>query len=100
MARTSSSPRICSARVACVVCGDTTPHLKPNPAPLLHAAKELALAPHECVYLGDDLRDVRAARAAGMRSVAVGWGYGGDVESWQADAVIGHPLELFAHLDA
>ena len=88
------------ARVACVVCGDTTPHLKPNPAPLLHAAKELALAPHECVYLGDDLRDVRAARAAGMRSVAVGWGYGGDVESWQADAVIGHPLELFAHLDA
>jgi 2-phosphoglycolate phosphatase len=88
------------ARVACVVCGNTTAHLKPHPASLLHAAAELALAPRECVYLGDDLRDVQAARAAGMRSVAVGWGYGGDVESWQADAVIGHPLELVAQLTA
>lgn len=88
------------ARVACVVCGNTTPHLKPHPASLLHAAAELALAPRACVYLGDDLRDVQAARAAGMRSVAVGWGYGGDVESWQADAVIDHPLELVAQLDA
>ena len=50
------------ARAACVVCGDTTPYLKPNPASLLHAAKELALAPQACVYLGDDLRDVQAAR--------------------------------------
>jgi len=88
------------ARVACVVSGNTTAHLKPHPASLLHAAAELSLAPRECVYLGDDLRDIQAARAAGMRSVAVGWGYGGDVESWQADAVIGHPLELVAQLDA
>jgi len=85
-------------RTACVVCGDTTPHLKPHPASLLHAAKELSLEPAACIYLGDDLRDVQAARAAGMRSVAVGWGYGGDVVSWQADAVIGHPLELVTHL--
>src|SRR5512139_3113289 len=46
------------ARAACVVCGDTTPHLKPHPAPLLHAARELALEPAQCVYLGDDLRDI------------------------------------------
>jgi phosphoglycolate phosphatase len=85
-------------RAACVVCGDTTPHLKPNPASLLHAARELALPPGECVYLGDDLRDVQAARAAGMRSVAAGWGYGRDLLTWQADAVIGHPLELLAQL--
>ncbi len=48
-------------RAACVVCGDTTPHLKPHPASLLHAAQELALAPAHCVYLGDDLRDIQAA---------------------------------------
>ena len=86
------------ARAACVVCGDTTPHLKPNPASLLHAAGELGFAPADCIYLGDDLRDVQAARAAGMRSVAVGWGYGGDLQSWDADAIIGRPLDLLAHL--
>ena len=86
------------ARTACVVCGDTTPHLKPNPASLLHAARELALAPRECVYLGDDLRDIQAARSAGMHCISVSWGYGAGVEAWQADAVIGHPLDLVEHL--
>lgn len=85
-------------RAACVVCGDTTPHLKPNPASLLHATNQLSLAPHECVYLGDDQRDIQAARAAGMRSVAVGWGYGTDLRVWQADAVISQPPELVALL--
>jgi N-acetyl-D-muramate 6-phosphate phosphatase len=85
-------------RAACVVCGDTTPHLKPHPASLLHAAKELALEPAACVYLGDDLRDIQAARSAGMRSVAVAWGYGADLQAWQADAVISQPPELVALL--
>lgn len=85
-------------RAACVVCGDTTPHLKPNPASLLHAANQLSLAPPACVYLGDDQRDIQAARAAGMSSVAVGWGYGADLQAWQADAVIGQPPELVALL--
>ena len=85
-------------RAACVVSGDTTPHLKPHPASLLHAAKELSLEPSACVYLGDDLRDIQAARAAGMRSVAVGWGYGADLRAWQADAVIGQPPDLVALL--
>lgn len=86
------------ARVACVVCGDTTPHLKPNPAPLLHAARELALAPRDCVYLGDDLRDIQAARSAGMRCVAVEWGYGGNVHEWSADAVVHRPMDLIEWL--
>ncbi len=86
------------ARAACVVCGDTTPYLKPNPASLLHAASELALTPRDCVYLGDDLRDIQAARAAGMRSVAVGWGYGASLQSWSADAIIDRPLDLLAQL--
>ena len=86
------------SRAACVVCGDTTPYLKPNPSSLLHAANELALAPRDCVYLGDDLRDIQAARAAGMRSVAVGWGYGADLHAWQADIVITQPPELVGFL--
>lgn len=86
------------ARVACVVCGDTTPHLKPHPASLLHAAGELALEPRVCVYLGDDLRDVQAARAAGMRAVAVEWGYGAGLQAWNADAVLARPMDLMEWL--
>jgi len=87
-----------AGRVACVVCGDTTPHLKPNPASLLHAASELKLAPRECLYLGDDLRDIEAARAAGMRCVAVEWGYGSNVRFWNADATIARPQDLIGVL--
>jgi phosphoglycolate phosphatase len=83
---------------ACVVCGDTTPHLKPHPAPMLHAAEQLALPAKDCLYLGDDLRDIQAARAAGMRAVAVGWGYHhpeqGGPATWQAEAVIAQPGDL------
>ena len=82
----------------CVACGDTTPHLKPHPAPLLHAADQLNLPPQACCYLGDDLRDMTAARAAGMRPIAVEWGYhhpdSGTPGSWQAEAVIAHPIEM------
>jgi phosphoglycolate phosphatase len=87
---------------ACVVCGDTTEHLKPHPAPMRHAAEQLKLAPGECMYLGDDLRDIQAARAAGMRAIAVGWGYhhpeNGGPRSWQADAVIAGPADLIGLL--
>ena len=86
----------------CVACGDTTPHLKPHPASLLHAAEQLKLPPESCCYLGDDLRDMRAARAAGMRPIAVEWGYhhpdNGGPGTWEADAVIAHPMDLIRHL--
>ena len=85
------------ARPACVVSGDSTPHIKPHPAPLLRAAELLSLPPADCLYVGDDLRDIQAARAAGMRFVAAGWGYlgeGGDPATWGADAVFAHPREV------
>jgi 2-phosphoglycolate phosphatase len=85
-------------RPACIVCGDTTPYLKPNPSSLLHAAKALDLAPSSCIYVGDDLRDILAAHAAGMQSVAVAWGYGDALESWNADTVIASPQDLIALL--
>ena len=88
----------------CVVCGDSTPHLKPHPASLLLAARQLGVAPAECFYLGDDLRDIQAARAAGMRPVAVRWGYQnpdtGGPATWNADLVLARPLELLPHLEA
>ena len=81
----------------CVVSGDSTAHVKPHPAPLLLAASLLSLPPAQCLYVGDDLRDAQAARAADMRFFAAGWGYlgeGGDPKTWDADAVIAHPREI------
>ena len=86
----------------CVACGDTTPHLKPHPASLLHAVGQLKLPPADCFYLGDDLRDMKAAQAAGARPVAVDWGYHhpehGGPDTWHASAILKHPLELLSHL--
>ncbi|MCW5624323.1 MAG: HAD-IA family hydrolase, partial [Burkholderiales bacterium] len=84
-------------RAACVVCGDTTPHAKPHPAPLLEAAKRIAVDPAHCIYVGDDQRDVVAAHAAGMGSVAAAYGYLGDeipLDEWGAHHRIERPLEL------
>jgi phosphoglycolate phosphatase len=86
----------------CVVCGDTTEHLKPHPAPMQRALELLALPASQCVYLGDDLRDIQAGRAVGMRTVAVDWGYhhpdSGGPGTWQADAVISQPRDLIGLL--
>ena len=85
------------AAAGAVVCGDTTPHPKPHPAPLLEAARRMGLDAAECVYVGDDERDILAGRAAGMPTVAARYGYLGaaaDVAAWNADAVIARPDEL------
>ncbi len=90
-------------RAAVVVCGDTTPHSKPHPAPLLHAAGAMGLAPEDVVYVGDDLRDAQAARAAGMAMVAATWGYlglGEPVHDWGADALVDTPGQLLDWLRA
>lgn len=84
-------------RAAVIICGDTTPHPKPHPAPLLEAARRLSLEPARCVYIGDDRRDIEAARAAHMHSGVARWGYidlADDVEAWGGDAVIDQPHEL------
>ena len=84
-------------RAAIVVSGDTTPYPKTHPAPLLHAADALRIAPAACVYVGDDLRDVEAGQAAGMPTIVAGYGYmgsGGDPARWPATGWIARPLEL------
>ncbi len=88
-------------RAACIVGGDTTARAKPHPDPLLYAAAALQLPPDACLYVGDDLRDVQAAHAAGMRVLAARYGYlgdGGSIESWQADAIIEHPLQVLEYV--
>lgn len=86
-----------------VVSGDTTPHAKPHPAPLLEAARRMGLDPQQCVYVGDDERDIVAGRAAGMVTVAATYGYLGaavDTSSWCADAEINSPLTLLQLLQS
>lgn len=89
-------PRIGLGHAGCVISGDTTPHSKPHPAPLLEAARRLGIPPGECWYVGDDLRDIQAGRAAGMATVAAAWGYCGDAEpaTWEADAMALMPLDV------
>ena len=80
-----------------VIAGDSTPHAKPHPAPLLAACERLGVGAAECIYIGDDLRDIQAAKAAGMPSIAAAWGYlgeAGDVNEWGADVVVEHPTGL------
>ena len=79
-----------------VVGGDTCSRQKPHPDPLLHAATQLSVSPAECLYLGDDRRDVEASLSAGMFPVVANYGYlsGGKPETWGAKAYIGHPMEL------
>lgn len=88
-------------RAACLVSGDTCARAKPHPAPLLYAAKCMEIAPENCLYLGDDKRDIDAGRAAGMKSLIALFGYidpKADLDAWQADARIASPLELLDHL--
>jgi len=89
-------PQIGLGHAGCIVSGDTTPHSKPHPEPLLEAARRLQVAPQECWYVGDDVRDIQAGRAAGMQTVAAAWGYCGHVApaSWEADALLHDPMHL------
>ncbi len=83
-------------RAAVAVSGDTTPHAKPHPAPLLHACEHIGVAPADTLYVGDDLRDIQAGHAAGMPAIAAAYGYIGQhaLDTWQADAVIARPQDL------
>jgi N-acetyl-D-muramate 6-phosphate phosphatase len=87
-------------RCGCVIGGDTAAVTKPHPAPLLAAARVLDIQPQACVYVGDDRRDVEAGRAAGMKTIAVRYGYlnGGDPDTWGADAVVDTPQAVLLHL--
>lgn len=89
------------ASASAIVSGDTTPYAKPHPQPLLEAAKQLGTPAHQCLYVGDDLRDITAGKAAGMGTVAACYGYLGAAaqpQAWGADALITQPQQVLALL--
>ena len=93
-------PKIGLQHAACIISGDTTAHAKPHPEPLFEAARRLNLEPQQCWYVGDDLRDIEAGKAAGMFTIAAAWGYCGNTAplSWGADIIAETPLSLLAFL--
>ena len=97
---TQAMPLFASAQT--IISGDTTPHAKPHPEPLLEAARRLGVLPSACVYIGDDHRDIMAGRAAGMATLAAAWGYLGQgtaINDWGADQVLDSPAALLQWLD-
>ena len=88
-------------RAACLISGDTCAHAKPHPDPLLKACEIIGVTPEQCLYLGDDLRDMQAANAAAMRGIIARYGYISDdaqLDSWGAHGVIDAPTELLGYL--
>lgn len=88
-----------AGRSAALYGGDSLPRKKPDPDQLLAAATDNGVAPGDCVYVGDDERDIEAARRAGMKSVAALWGYrldGDDPTAWGADLYCEAPRDLLA----
>jgi phosphoglycolate phosphatase len=92
--------QLVGARCACVIGGDTAARMKPHPDPLFAACGALEIGAAECIYVGDDQRDVEAGRAAGMRTIAVRYGYlnGGDPDAWGADAVVDCPEDVLKYV--
>ncbi len=90
-----------ATRAACLVSGDTCEEAKPHPAPMLHAAKLIGVDPERCLYLGDDLRDMQAAKAANMIGIIAGYGYleaNADTSKWQAAGIVQTPFALLRFL--
>lgn len=87
-------------RAGVVIGGDTLEHRKPHPLPLQVAAERLQVDCSDCIYVGDDERDIVAARAAGMKSLVAAYGYiedGTRIEAWNADGAIDQPGDLLRH---
>jgi phosphoglycolate phosphatase-like HAD superfamily hydrolase len=85
-----------TGRVSCIIGGDTAARAKPHPEPLLAACRAISVEAAQCIYVGDDRRDVEAGQAAGMRVAAAKWGYcnGGKPESWNADWLVEQPTDV------
>ena len=90
-----------AARAASVVSGDTLMQRKPHPAPLLLACKQARVDPLQCVFVGDDPRDVQAGRAAGLHTVVAGWGYldPDEAKRWGADAYADDAVQIASWVD-
>ncbi len=88
-------------RAACLISGDTCKHSKPHPEPMFKACEIIGVSPEECLYVGDDQRDIQAANASGMRGIIANYGYVGSdasIENWNAYGSINNPTELLGFI--
>lgn len=84
-------------RCICIVCGDSAQRAKPHAHPMQLASAVMGIAAAQCIYVGDDERDVISGRAVGMTTVVAAWGYLGDGKppaNWGADAIAGVPQDI------
>lgn len=83
-----------------VISGDTLAKKKPDPLPLLHAAKHFGVEPQDSMMLGDSISDVKASRAAGFEIICMSYGYnhGNDIRDTNPDLVIDSMAELKDYL--
>jgi N-acetyl-D-muramate 6-phosphate phosphatase len=87
-------------RCAVLIGGDTLSARKPDPLPLREACRRLGIGVGEAIYVGDDARDIAAARAAPMPSIIAGWGYieaGTELVAWGSDHLLLQPRDLLQH---
>jgi phosphoglycolate phosphatase len=84
-------------RCVCIVCGDSARRAKPHGHPMHLASAVMGIAASDCIYVGDDERDVISGRVAGMQTIVAGWGYLGDGKPpthWGADAIAASPADI------
>lgn len=86
-------------RCSVLVCPEDVTHTKPDPEPMYLAAKQISIAPEECIYVGDHPRDIDAGRAAKMYTILAAYGYlplahKDDLTAWQADCIVNTVAEL------
>ena len=87
-------------RSGVVIGGDTLAQRKPHPLPLQVAAERLRVSCNNCIYVGDDERDIIAGKAASMKTLVAAYGYiedATDIATWEADGVIDLPDDLLKH---
>jgi len=88
-----------TSRAVAIVSGDTLEQRKPHPAPILYACNQANSKAHECLYIGDAERDIKAGNAAGMLSIVALFGYIAESDApdtWGAHALINHPQEIIS----
>ena len=89
-------------RPACIVCGDTVEHIKPHPAPVIYACKQMKCDPASTLFIGDAERDIKAGIEAGAKTAVALYGYineNDNPENWGADRMIKSPYEIHTILD-
>jgi len=87
-------------RSSVVICGDTLEFKKPHPQPLIVAAETIGVKCQNCIYVGDDKRDIDAGNAANMITLSAAYGYielNTNLADWKADGNLNQPLDLISH---